>query len=104
MVKERVGSLPWPMRKQVEMAGKDLLREIVKGIVEMSMSAEGNSICGAPYQESSAERVNRRSGCRECRRDTRVGTIDLGIPRLRKDSYFLEWLLGPWHWSERALV
>ena len=87
MVKERVGSLAW-LRKQVEVADKDLLREIVKGMVETLMSAEADNICGAPYRKSSAERVNRRNGYRERRWDTRVGTIDLASPRLRQGSYF----------------
>jgi transposase-like protein len=103
MVKERVGSLVW-LRKQVEAADKDLLREIVKGMVETLMSAEADSVCGAPYRKSSEDRVNRRNGYRERRWDTRVGTIDLSIPRLRQGSYFPDWLLEPRRRSERALV
>jgi len=103
MVKERVGSLAW-VRKQVEAADKDLLREIVKGMVETLMSAEADSICGAPYRKSSIERINRRNGYRERRWDTRVGTIDLAIPRLRQGSYFPEWLLERRRRAERALV
>lgn len=103
MVKERVGSLAW-VRKQVEAADKDLLREIVKGMVETLMSAEADTICGAPYRKSSAERINRRNGYRERRWDTRVGTIDLAIPRLRRGSYFPDWLLESRRRAERALV
>jgi len=103
MVKDRVGSLAW-LRKQVEDADKDLLREIVKGVVETLMGAEADSICGAPYRQSSKDRVNLRNGYRERRWDTRVGTIDLAIPRLRKGSYYPEWLLDPRRRSERALV
>lgn len=103
MVKERVGSLIW-LRKQVEAADKDLLREIVKGMVETLMSAEADSVCGAPYRKASEDRVNRRNGYRERRWDTRVGTIDLSIPRLRQGSYFPDWLLEPRRRSERALV
>ena len=103
MVKERVGSLIW-LRKQVEAADKDLLREIVKGMVETLMSAEADSVCGAPYRKASEDRVNRRNGYRERRWDTRVGTIGLSIPRLRQGSYFPDWLLEPRRRSERALV
>ena len=103
MVKERIGSLAW-LRKQVEEADKDLLREIVKGMVETLMSVEADSLCGAPYRKSSTERVNRRNGYRERRWDTRVGTIDLAIPRVRKGSYFPDWLLEPRRRAERALV
>ena len=103
MVKERVDSLIW-LRKQVEAADKDLLREIVKGMVETLMSAEADSVCGAPYRKASEDRVNRRNGYRERRWDTRVGTIGLSIPRLRQGSYFPDWLLEPRRRSERALV
>ncbi len=103
MVKERVGSLVW-LRKQVEAADKDLLREIVKGMVETLMSAEADSACGAPYRKSSEDRINRRNGYRARRWDTRVGTIDLSIPRLRQGSYFPDWLLEPRRRAERALV
>ena len=103
MVKKRVGSLAW-LRKQVEAADKDLLREIVKGMVETLMSAEADSVCGEPYRKSSEDRVNRRNGYRERRWNTRVGTIDLSIPRLRQGSYFPDWLLEPRRRAERALV
>ena len=63
MVKERVGSLAW-LRKQVEAADKDLLCEIVKGIVETLMGNEADSICGAPYRQPSQDRVNHRNGYR----------------------------------------
>ena len=103
MVKERVGSLAW-LRKLVEAADKDLLREMVKAMVGTLMGAAANGLCGAPYRETSEDRINRRNGYRERRWDTRVGTIDLAIPKLRKGSYFPEWLLAPRRRSERALV
>ena len=85
-------------------ADKDLLREMVKAMVETLMGAEADSICGAPYCQSSAVRTNHRNGYRKRRWGTRVGTIDLSIPRLRKGSYFPNWLLEPRRRSERALV
>lgn len=103
MVKERVGSLAW-LRKQLEDADKDLLREMVKGIVETLMGNEADSMCGAPYRQPRQDRVNHRNGYRNRRWDTRVGTIDLAIPRLRKGTYFPEWLLDPRRRSERAVV
>jgi len=103
MVKDRVGSLGW-LRKHIEDTDKDLLREMVKAMVEMLMSAEANAVCGAPYRKASPDRVNRRNGYRERRWDTRVGTIDLAIPRLREGSYFPDWLLQCRRRSERALV
>ena len=103
MVKERVGSLVW-LRKHIEDADKDLLREMVKAMVETLMSAEADAVCGAPYRKPSPDRVNRRNGYRERRWDTRVGSIDLAIPRLRECSYFPDWLLQSRRRSERALV
>jgi len=103
MVKERVDSLAW-LRKQVEAADKDLLREMVKGMLETLMSSEVDAVCGAPYRTPSSERINHRNGYRERRWDTRVGTIDIAIPRVRKGSYFPEWLLQRRRRSERALV
>jgi len=103
MVKERVGTLAW-LRKRLEEADTDLLREMVKAVTEVFMSAEASAACGAPYGQPSADRVNHRNGYRERRWDTRVGTIDLAIPKLRKGAYFPEWLLAPRHRAERALV
>ncbi len=103
MVMDRVEGLTW-LRKQVEAADTDLLSEIVKVVVEALMGAEADSLCGAAYGQSSPERVNQRNGYRARRWDTRVGSIDLSIPKLRKGSYFPDWLLDPRRRSERSLV
>ena len=103
MVKDRVGSLGW-LRKRIKDADTDLLREMVKAVTEVFMSVEASAACGAPYRQPSNDRVNRRNGYRERRWDTRVGTIDLAIPKLRKGTYFPEWLLAPRRRAERALV
>ena len=68
------------------------------------MGAEADALCGAAYGERSTERTNRRNGYRERRFDTRVGTIDLAVPKLRAGSYFPDWLLQPRRRAERALV
>ena len=103
MVKDRVEGLAW-LRKPLETADVDLLREIVRGMAEAMMGAEADILCGAPYGQSVPERVNQRNGYCERRWDTRVGSIDLAIPRLRKGSYYPEWLLDPRRRSERSLV
>ena len=103
MVKERVGSLAW-LHKRIEDADTDLLREMVKAVAEVFMAVEASAVCGAPYRQPSTDRVNRRNGYRERRWDTRVGTIDLAIPKLRKGSYFPDWLLEPRRRAERALM
>jgi putative transposase len=91
-------------RKQLDGAGIDVLRELVKVFTERLMAEEADAICGAPYGERSDERVNRRNGYRERAFDTRVGTIGLDIPKLREGSYFPTWLLEPRRRAERALV
>jgi transposase-like protein len=91
-------------RKQLDGAGIDVLRELVKVFAERLMAEEADAICGAPYGERSEDRVNRRNGYRGRTVDTRVGTIALDIPKLREGSYFPGWLLEPRRRAERALV
>jgi transposase-like protein len=92
------------LRKQLEAASPDLLRAMVQDFAEALMSAEADALCGAAYGERSPERVNRRNGYRERGWDTRVGTIELALPKLRAGSYFPEWLLEPRRRAEQALV
>uniref|UniRef100_UPI002AD4F27C transposase n=1 Tax=Frankia sp. Cas3 TaxID=3073926 RepID=UPI002AD4F27C len=65
---------------------------------------EADGICGAEYGEVSADRVNRRNGYRMREWDTRAGTVDLAIPKLRSGSYFPEWLLARRRRAEQALI
>jgi putative transposase len=95
--------LGW-LRKHLEAADTDLLREMVLGFVQALMSAEADAACGAMLGERSAERVNQRNGYRPRRLDTRVGTLALEIPKLRQGSYYPDWLLEPRRRAERALV
>jgi transposase-like protein len=92
------------LRKQLELASPDLLREMVREFAEALMGAEADALCGADYGERSPERVNIRNGYRERRWDTRVGTIDLPIPKLRQGSYFPDWLLERRRRAEQAFV
>jgi putative transposase len=92
------------LRKQLEDAHPDLLRAMVKEMAEALMSADADAVCGADYGERSPERVNRRNGYRERDWDTRVGSIELAVPRLREGSYFPDWLLQPRRRAEQAFV
>lgn len=92
------------VRKHLEAAGEDQLREMVKLMAEGLMSAEAQAQCGAEYGMPSAERMNQRNGYRTRRWDTRVGSIALAVPKLRKGSYFPEWLLQARKRSEQALM
>jgi putative transposase len=92
------------LRKHLEEAGSDQLREMVQMFAEALMGVEVDGLCGAGYGERSPERVNQRNGYRTRRWDTRAGTIELAIPKLRSGSYFPDWLLEPRRRSERALI
>jgi len=92
------------VRKDIESGAVDVPRELLKTVVEKLMGAEADALCGAGYGERSDDRANRRNGYRERPWDTRVGSIPLDIPRLRKGSYFPHWLLEPRRRAERALA
>ena len=81
----------------------DFLREALRVLVEGIMDAEVSSRIGAEYGERSPERVTQRNGYRSRAWDTRVGTMELHIPKLREGSYFPS-LLEPRRRSERALL
>jgi transposase-like protein len=68
------------------------------------MSAEADAVCGAGSGERSPERINRRNGYRERDWDTRVGSIELAVPKLREGSYFPDWLLERRRRAEQAFV
>ena len=103
MVEQRMDMSGW-LRKQLEDAHPDLLRAMVKDVAEALMSADADAVCGAGYGERSPERVNRRNGYREGDWDTRVGSIELAVPKLREGSYFPDWLLQPRRRAEQAFV
>ena len=103
MVEQTLDPVVW-LRKHLEEADTDLLREMVATFIDRLMGAEADAICGAPYGERSPERVNRRNGYRERDFDTRAGTIELAIPKLRTGSYYPDWLLERRRRAERALV
>jgi putative transposase len=92
------------VREQLASASPDLLQAMVRTFAEALMSAEADTMCGAPYGQRSEERVNHRNGYRSREWDTRVGTVELAIPKLRQGSYFPDWLLGYRRRAEQALV
>jgi putative transposase len=103
VVEPTMDPVAW-LRKQLEEADVDLLREMVATFVQALMGAEADALCGAHYGERSVDRVNRRNGYRERDFDTRAGTIELLVPKLRSGTYFPGWLLEPRRRAERALV
>jgi putative transposase len=88
----------------LESASPDLLREMIKGFAQRMMDAEVEQLCGAGYGEVSPERVNSRNGYRRREWDTRAGTVELAVPKLRQGTYYPEWLLERRRRAERALA
>jgi len=91
------------LRKRAMDADMDFLREAMGVLVQAIMEAEVVAKTGAGYGERTADRLTQRNGYRLRPWDTRVGTLDLHIPKLREGSYFPS-LLEPRRRSERALL
>ena len=96
--------LPGWMAEQLSQASPDLLRVMIQTFVEALMSADADAVCGAGYGQRSPDRSNTRNGYRRRGWDTRAGSIDLAIPKLREGSYFPDWLLERRRRAESALV
>ena len=92
------------LEEQLAQASPDLLRELLGTFINTLLSAEADAVCGAEYGAVTPERVNRRNGYRHRDFDTRAGTLDVAIPKLRQGSYFPEWLLERRKRAERALT
>ena len=101
MAEERM-VVPDALRKGEE-AERDPLREIVRWAVQELMEAEVSAQIGAGRYERSDERVTQRNGYRPRTWDTRVGSLELQIPKLRQGSYWPSWL-EPRRRAEQALV
>jgi len=92
------------IEEQLAQASPDLLRELLTTFINTLMSAEADAVCGAAYGTSSPDRTNRRNGYRHRDFDTRTGTLDLEVPKLRTGTYFPDWLLERRKRAERALT
>jgi len=74
-----------PMEKS---ADADLLREMIGFAAERLMELEVGGLTGAAHGEKSPERLVRRNGYRDRDGQMRAGTVELRIPKMRKDSHF----------------
>ena len=92
------------LHEHLSQASPDLLRELMQSFVNTLLSADADSVCGAAYGARAPERTNQRNGYRHRDLDTRIGTLDVAIPKLREGSYFPEWLLERRRRAEAALT
>jgi putative transposase len=92
------------LSEHLAQASPDLMRELLTTFVNALLSADADAVCGAAHGTTSPDRVASRNGYRHRDLDTRVGTLDVGIPKLRAGTYFPEWLLERRRRAEAALT
>ena len=80
------------------------MRDLLTTFVNALLSAQADAVCGAGYGERTPERVNSRNGYWHRDLDTRVGTLDVAVPKLRQGSLYPDWLLERRKRAERALT
>ncbi|MBC7594631.1 MAG: IS256 family transposase [Kineosporiaceae bacterium] len=85
-------------------ASPDLMRNLLQTMINALLSADADAVVGAEYGRPSPGRTTQRNGYRYRPLDTRVGTIDVAVPKLRTGSYFPEWLLERRKRAEAALI
>jgi transposase-like protein len=93
-----------PLAELLAKAGDgDFLRAVAEAVVQLLMEADVEGLIGAARHERTAERSTYRNGYRDRALDTRLGALQLRIPKLRQGSYFPPFL-EPRKTSEKALV
>jgi len=92
------------LHEQLTQASPDLMRELLGTFINALLSAQADSVCGAEYGTRSDDRTNRRNGYRHRDLDTRAGTLDVAVPKLREGSFFPDWLLERHRRAEAALT
>ncbi|MGJ9404566.1 IS256 family transposase [Arthrobacter sp. KK5.5] len=85
-------------------ASPDLMRSLLQTVINTLLCADADAVVGAEWGKPAPSRTAQRNGYRHRELDTRVGTIDVAIPKLRSGTYFPEWLLERRKRAESALI
>ncbi|SPT54215.1 Transposase and inactivated derivatives [Actinomyces bovis] len=85
-------------------ASPDLMRHLLQTVINELLSADADAVAGAEYGRPDPDRRAQRNGYRHRLLDTRVGTLDIAVPKLRQGTYFPEWLLERRKRAESALI
>ena len=85
-------------------ASPDLMRDLLQTVINALLSAHDDAVCGAEWGKPSLDRPAQRNGYRYRPLDTRVGTINVAVPKLRKGTYFPDWLMERRKRCEAALI
>ena len=85
-------------------ASPDLMRSLLQTMINALLSADADAVVGAEWGQHSPDRIAQRNGYRHRDLDTRVGTIDVAVPKLRQGTYFPEWLMERRKRSEAAMI
>ena len=80
------------------------MRHLLQTMINALLSADADAVVGAEYGRPAPGRTAQRNGYRHRDLDTRAGTVDVAIPKLRTGSYFPEWLLERRKRAESALI
>jgi putative transposase len=99
MIEERL-----PLQELLAKAGDaDFLRSVAEAVLQMVMAADVEGLVGAGRYDRGGERLDWRNGYQDRTLDTRLGPMQLRIPKLRQGSYFPPFL-EPRKTSDKALV
>jgi putative transposase len=94
-----------PLAELLEKAGEaDFLRGVAEAVLQLLMEADVEGLIGAARHERTAERQTYRNGYRDRALDTRLGTLQLRVPKLRTGPSYFPPFLEPRKTSEKALV
>ena len=85
-------------------ASPDLMRSLLQTMINALLSADADQVVGAEWGQPTLGRTAQRNGYRHRDLDTRAGTVDVAIPKLRSGTYFPDWLLERRKRAESALV